>query len=649
MKKVFSSLLIILLILSSVPMINSAKADTVPLISIKLKNYLGNQSQLTLTVKGEYDISASSLTLVEGNTYTVKAENSALSLYENNSFLASFPSFSATPKEYGTNNYLFLNNRPYLGTMNFTIENGTIIRPINTLSLEDYLKGVVPLEMSTSWNLEALKAQAIAARTYAERNMARGIDDTISFQAYGGYAWNSNSNSAVDATTAQTLTYNGAAIDAFYSASNGGITESNSNVWGGAPLPIYPVKTDSYDKKVAWSFSLKKTQINTSGLDLANPQNWWSSTSEADTAIAANIKNWMSQNGYQNDEIKLISVPALSFSNDKTTGGRVKYGSISLQFFLKDKTTGNFAMDSSNHIKINTLSYTNTSASQIRAMIGGSNIRSYLVNSFTDNGTSYSVSGVGDGHGVGMSQWGAKAMADQGFHYQDILNFYFPGTTLTNTNLTGAAAPASTVNAAAGTSSSAANSGTVSNTSQNSSAPITGNSTVPAPIKKAVKVPTVNPVADKDTTLSGSADANAKLTINSGTKSIGSGTANAAGKFSIKIPKQTAGTKLTITAKDFAGNVSSPATVTVLDKTPPAVPKIYAVSNRDSSLSGLTEGNAIITVKTGSKVIGKGKADRSGRFKVTISKQKAKTVLTVTAQDGAGNISPAISFRVIAK
>lgn len=430
-----------LLLFSSNNLLMIADASEVPFISVKLKNYLGSQTQLTIQVKGEYTITDANFSLVEGKTYTVKAENNAIALYENGLLKSTSMKLSTVPKLYGTNNYIIINNRPYLGSMNFVIENNTYVRPINTLPLEDYLKGVVPFEMMASWNKEALKAQAVAARTYAVRyQSSTNMDDTVNYQAYGGYSWYSNSTAAVEETNSQYLTYGGKAIDAFYSASNGGITESNANVWGGTPLPMFPIKQDPYDTKVPWGFTFKKTQIDTTSLDLANPQNWWNSVKENDSSLMINFKNWMVQNGYSNKDIKIISIPAFSFSTNKTSGNRVKYANISIQFFLKDKTTGQFVIEN-DQIKVNTLSYVNTSASKIRAMVGINNMKSYLVSNFSSNNTSYTVNGLGNGHGVGMSQWGAKVMADQGRSYKDILTFYYPGTSLTNNDLPASTAP----------------------------------------------------------------------------------------------------------------------------------------------------------------------------------------------------------------
>lgn len=110
---------------------------------------------------------------------------------------------------------------------------------INEVNLEDYIKGVVPSEMPSSWELEALKAQAIAARSYALANLGKraslGYDlkDTPEDQAYGGAsAETSKTNKAVDETSGLVLTYNYKVVSAFYSASAGGQTVTAKEAWG---------------------------------------------------------------------------------------------------------------------------------------------------------------------------------------------------------------------------------------------------------------------------------------------------------------------------------------------------------------------------------------------------------------------------------
>ncbi len=594
MKQILSTITVLVLLLSSFSITNAADSPEVHTMSVKLKNYIGNPNQITVTVKGQYVLKENNFSLAEGKTYSIKANNGALLLYENDRFISNFTSFTLIPKEYGTANYLAINKRPYLGTMEFVIENGSIVRPINTLPLEDYLKGVVPYEMMASWNKEALKAQAVAARTYADRDKYRLIDDTISFQVYGGYDWYPNSTMAVEETKNQVLTYQGKLIDALYSASNGGMTESNANVWNGTPLAYFPIKQDPYDIKVSWNINLKKSQVNTGSLDLSNPQIWWTSTKEADSTLIANIKNWMLQNGYANYDIKIITVPAFSFSADRTSGGRVKYGSISLNFFLKDKTTGSFVMEN-NKIKTHTLSFTNVNATRLRAMFGVNEMKSYLVTQYTDNGTAYSVAGLGNGHGVGMSQWGAKVMADKGLNYRDILNFYYPGTTLTNPT-----APL-----------------TIENLSTSYIAP-----------DNQIKVNySVNGAVTADIYVKDSTGNIVAYPIKAQTQS--------AGDQQITLDTSAIPNGVYTIEVSITNTMNQKASALKNIEIYKAPSKLKAITYKETVVSGKVAANAEVTIKSGSRTLKPGKANSVGHFVITLPKQRNNTSLTVTATDGS--------------
>ena len=122
--------------------------------------------------------------------------------------------------------------RRYAGSLQIIPKGGATILPVNVLPMEDYLKGVVPAEMPPYWGVEALKAQAIAARTFAIRKLGQGGDFDLraseSDQAYSGLTdQRAQSNAAVDGTRGQALTYQGQLITAFYMASDGGHTESS--------------------------------------------------------------------------------------------------------------------------------------------------------------------------------------------------------------------------------------------------------------------------------------------------------------------------------------------------------------------------------------------------------------------------------------
>jgi stage II sporulation protein D len=314
-----------------------------PDISVKLKNYVGNRSEITINITGQYNVVNDEATKFEpGVNYTVKLQNGALQLYRDQTLIKNYgTTFQIVPAVYDLNNYVSINSRKYLGTITFTIEGG-YIRPINKLPLEDYLKGVVPNEMPASWHKEALKAQAVAARTYALDKIGSVIDDTISYQSYGGFYWNTstynNSNQAVEETTGLVLKYSGGLISAVYSSSNGGYTESNSNYWGTTQRAYLPAQEDKLDPKITWNFALEKQLINTSNLDLVNPNNWWGNVKETtgnSTAIN-NIKNHIKTKHFPNTDVKLVGIPNIVFSTEKTSGQKTKNGSLVVDFYVKN-------------------------------------------------------------------------------------------------------------------------------------------------------------------------------------------------------------------------------------------------------------------------------------------------------------------------
>ena len=161
-----------------------------------------------------------------GNTISIELQNQWFNLNINRVVIK--------PNDQG---FISTKRRWYRGE--FIIENrGGKLVVINNLPLEDYLLGVVPAEMPSKWNYEALKAQAIAARSYAIANRGKrashGYDlkDTPEDQAYGGAsAETATTNSAVIETKGEVITYNKKIIPAYYSASAGGHTRNSGSVW----------------------------------------------------------------------------------------------------------------------------------------------------------------------------------------------------------------------------------------------------------------------------------------------------------------------------------------------------------------------------------------------------------------------------------
>ncbi|AJI21321.1 DUF2974 domain-containing protein [Priestia megaterium] len=158
--------------------------------------------------------------------------------------------------------------------------------------------------------------------------------------------------------------------------------------------------------------------------------------------------------------------------------------------------------------------------------------------------------------------------------------------------------------------------------------------------------PKVNPISDQTISITGTTEANSTVTTKVGKKEIGSGIADKYGKFKFKIPKQKLGIKISVRAKDRAGNVSKESVVTVKDTTPPSKPKVNKISDQTMFITGTAEVNANVTAKVGKKEIGSGVADKNEQFKIKIAKQKAGTKISLTAKDQYGNESGRMEITV---
>ncbi|PGK51258.1 hypothetical protein CN918_26060 [Priestia megaterium] len=375
----------LLIMLCAMPLVQVASAASS--ITVQLSNYIGNPTSLNVVLRGAYTVTKSTVNLAAGTTYTLKSEDGYVKIYQGNTLLRTLTYVELNP---GTSNtYLELNGRKYLGTVKVVVENGKL-RPYNTLDFETYLKGVVPSEMGNGWGnlggLEALKAQAVAARTYAYKSIGSTITDTQTHQVYGGYFPDySYSNAAVDGTQGQIATFNKNTISALYSSSNGGYIESNTGAWGSTLVPYLAAKADKFDPVNAFSYSI--------------------STTDLVEKLKTKIKTFT--------PVSFVTVGRWGV----TDGNRID----TLRFSLKDTNGVNQQFD--------------ISTDSFRALLGGSNIKSLYLDApvFAPNDKNTIIfSGKGFGHGVGMSQYGALKMAQLGYDYKNILGFYYPGTQLFN-------------------------------------------------------------------------------------------------------------------------------------------------------------------------------------------------------------------------
>lgn len=255
------SLLVIILLISSLcfPSISSAASED-ETIRVKLSV---SGSSISITLNGRYTPSNSSKTILEKGSYTVSISNGQLLLKGNGVSLSCGSSFTLSRYQYSgdTSHTMTIKGTDYgtvnyLGDMVFSISSSKIT-VINHVPLEEYLYGVVAYEMSNSFPVEALKAQAVCARGYAVKAISSSgsydIGDTSADQVYKGFnASYTNVIRAVNETKGQVLTYDGKICTTYYSASNGGQTELPGNAWGGGDsknktYPYLAQKDDPYD------------------------------------------------------------------------------------------------------------------------------------------------------------------------------------------------------------------------------------------------------------------------------------------------------------------------------------------------------------------------------------------------------------------
>ena len=281
--------------------------------------------------------------------------------------------------------YVWIGDRWYRGrTLLVAGKNG--LTAVNYVDLEQYLYSVIGAEMSGSWPQEALKAQAVAARSYAlnKRQISDSalydLDDTQESQVYKGLETESSGTyAAVDATAGQVLTYNGQIILAVFHSSSGGHTENVEDVWTD-PLPYLRAVPD-YDQGAPvyeWLATFSRAELSQK---IGGVGNIISMVPERTTPYGS-----------------VITMKVVGEAGSKVVSGaavREALGLRSVRFTVTPQynqvaATGNTKQDP----------------------------------------IAFQIKGKGFGHAVGMSQWGAHNLAKQGYNYQQILLYYYRGANL---------------------------------------------------------------------------------------------------------------------------------------------------------------------------------------------------------------------------
>jgi stage II sporulation protein D len=285
------------------------------------------------------------------------------------------------PKE---NGFIYAGGRWYRGEVNLVRDSGGIT-VINRLNMEDYLASVIGKEMYNTWPQEALKAQAVASRSYAVFKLQRpqyklfDVLDTTTSQVYVGLEGEANSTQeAVKATAGQVLMYQGKVIEAVFHSSSGGHTENSENVWQNVVPYLRGVADfDQPSPSYQWTLNLTAAQLRQRIPGVG------------DILSMAPVKS--SSTG----RIQMLKVQGTK--GDRLIKGNEARKALGLKSTLF------------------------TAKPEFGLVAGKPN---------TAKPTGFLISGRGHGHGLGMSQWGAYSLATQNKTYKEILMYYFQGTTL---------------------------------------------------------------------------------------------------------------------------------------------------------------------------------------------------------------------------
>lgn len=326
----------------------------------------------------------------------------------------------------------------YYGGFRYERINGGDLTIVNMIAVDDYIKGVVCNEMSSSWPLEALKAQAVCARSYVLHNLNRHSKyhfdacQTVCCQSYGGLTnAAASTDNAVDSTMGIVASYDGGIANTVFYSSNGGASEASSTVWGGSQsrYPYLVGVVDPYE----------------SSLSIDNE---WTRSFTGDE-----LKSYLKKMGYANcttivsvkiSEYTATGNPAqVTFTDSQGRSYQITAYAMNKYFPLRSWRYEFVSSAEEPELTINGEEVVDT-LTGLYAIDGDGNLVLVQDNAYiiTDDGVissegngvvtgdTFTITGRGWGHNVGMSQYGAYAMAKLGYTYDQILEFYYTGITV---------------------------------------------------------------------------------------------------------------------------------------------------------------------------------------------------------------------------
>lgn len=331
--------------------------------------------------------------------------------------------------------FISFNGKEYRGNFVIYRFSDSDITVINVLGIEEYLYGVVPREIATGHPIEALKAQAVAARTYTCKTLGKyekwkfDMTNTTADQSYGGVSAEcEDTTKAVDATKRRIVTYNGEPITTYYFSTSGGWTENSENVW----VTAYPYLVAVEDKYQPDNLTYSNWSVTFTANKLKEILD--KKSIKIGDIIGLNTNKKSDSNGVL--ELEFVGTKDSYSVTKETTRSIFGTSEVRSQFYdvIPDNavTAYNLAEETDTKSIVEFKVATSNGAKKISSnldevtVIGKDGVKTY-----SRIPTEYTISGKGWGHGVGMSQNGAIGMAKAGFDYEEILTWYYTGTKIT--------------------------------------------------------------------------------------------------------------------------------------------------------------------------------------------------------------------------
>lgn len=350
-------------------------------------------------------------------------------------------------------------NRSYRGAIEIVKGEKTGLTAVNVIEMEAYLYSVVPCEMVPSWPLEALKAQAVAARSMAtfqyNRHIKKGYNvvDTTTTQVYGGLTKeDKRTTEAVNETRGEIAWYKDKVAETLYYSTSGGYTEDPKYVWGNTIdyLKALPDPYETEPEQAPWTRTITMKEIDKClanvGANIGSAQGLsvisrTSSgrvqelqiigTTGVHTLTNESTRTFFSSTNEGSLKSRMFNFSSSDYTNTGT-GNTKTEGMNKINIMTEDDLVSQFldklyAISAEDLVPLSNKIWVQSDSEVVELKATSNQTENNVVGTNETVYGDFTVYGKGFGHGVGMSQSGAKGMAEEGFDYQEIMKYYFLG------------------------------------------------------------------------------------------------------------------------------------------------------------------------------------------------------------------------------